>query len=343
MPEVSPYAYAKACGIIGKSFVGKHISSLAGIRSLNELNRFVFPGHYRELPGKELLHDFEKRIIERAVFQILEIISSYAKPPELIVRMLQSYEYSDLKSCIQNIAAADSAGKKAELPYICNIGIFKTVNFTVFPDIGAMIKDTEFASVLSEDLNSLKNGDTTVLETKLDIIYYNNRIKCIKKLSNEDRLFIQRFFAAEISLRNCQCALRMRSYFNKSDIEIKNYLMDISIQGNRTSLAEDALKTLDFPLDMRNFWEGWKWEKLINQEEASVHWKVDPRYFQNAASRYMYLLAWRGFHRYPLSVTSIFCFIKLKQFEEDLLTSIAEGLSLGMSSSDVFELLETLP
>jgi vacuolar-type H+-ATPase subunit C/Vma6 len=340
MPEVSPYAYAKACGIIGKSFVGKNLSSLAGLRSLGELNRLVFPDHYRELPGMELLHDFEKRIIERAVYQILEIISSYAKPPELIVRMLRSYEYSDLKSTIHNIAAA---GKTAELPNICDIGIFKTVNFNAFPDINAMLKDTEFASVISEDLISFKDGDTAPLEAKLDIVYYNNMINCIEKLSDEDRFFIQRFFAAEISLRNCAWALRLRSYFNKSDNEIKSYLMDIRMQGYKSSLAEDAMASLDFSLDMRNNWEGWKWVKLLNQEEPAVHWKADPRYFQNAASRYMYMLAWRGFHRFPLSVTSIICFIKLKQFEEDLLTSIAEGLSLGMNSSDVFGLLETFP
>ena len=37
------------------------------------------------------------------------------------------------------------------------------------------------------------------------------------------------------------------------------------------------------------------------------------------------------------------CFIKLKQFEEDLLTSVAEGLGLGMSGRDVFSLLEVEP
>jgi vacuolar-type H+-ATPase subunit C/Vma6 len=42
----------------------------------------------------------------------------------------------------------------------------------------------------------------------------------------------------------------------------------------------------------------------------------------------------------PFSINSIFCYIKLKQFEEDLLTSITEGLGLGMAGKDVFNLLE---
>ena len=37
------FAYAKACGIIGKSFIGKRISALGKLHSLNELDRLVFP------------------------------------------------------------------------------------------------------------------------------------------------------------------------------------------------------------------------------------------------------------------------------------------------------------
>jgi hypothetical protein len=39
-------------------------------------------------------------------------------------------------------------------------------------------------------------------------------------------------------------------------------------------------------------------------------------------------------------VSSIYCFINLKHFEEDLLTSTAEGMGLGMTGADIFKLLE---
>jgi len=41
-----------------------------------------------------------------------------------------------------------------------------------------------------------------------------------------------------------------------------------------------------------------------------------------------------------MSVSAIYCFIKLKHFEQDILISVAEGLSIGMDSSSVFKLLE---
>jgi len=100
---------------------------------------------------------------------------------------------------------------------------------------------------------------------------------------------------------------------------------------------------LRFPLDSRPAWNGWRWEHFLNPHNAGEHWTVDPRYFQNAASRHIYRLSLHYFRTMPFSVSSLFCFIKLKQYEENLLISIAEGLWLGMTGKDVFAMLEVSP
>jgi len=337
MLDAAPYVYAKACGIIGKSFVGKRVSSLAGLRSLSELDRLVFPDHHRDLPARELLADIENRIIDRTVRQIMVIAGSYANPPELIVRMLRSYEYGDLKICIQRIAS----GKKEPVRF-CDIGRFRTVNFDAFPDMNAMLKNTEFEFLLSQDLKNLKAGsDVAPVEAKIDALFYRGLVESLARLSPEDREITQRMLADEISLRNCTWALRLRTYYQKMASEALKHLMDIKLRGRKgSSLAAEAVQSLDFPLDSRSSWRGWKWERLLNREQTSSHWAADPRHFQNAASGYMYRLAMRCFHRSPMSVSAVFCFIKIKQFEEDLLTSVAEGLALGLDSSSVFRLLE---
>jgi vacuolar-type H+-ATPase subunit C/Vma6 len=96
-------------------------------------------------------------------------------------------------------------------------------------------------------------------------------------------------------------------------------------------------------MDSRNYWDKWRWRKLLNPEVAAIYWKVNPRHFQNAASWYLYKLALKAFYSSPLSTSAIFCYIKLKQFEEDLLTSVAEGLALGLDCNRVFEMLEVMP
>ena len=337
MPDAAPYVYAKACGIIGKSFVGKRISSLAALHSLSEMERLLFPDQHRDLPGRELLADIEGRIIERTVRQIMAIAGSYTQTPEIITRMIRSYEYGDLKICVQHIASGE---KKP--PRFCDIGRFRTVNFDAFPDMNAMLKNTEFKFLLSRDLKGLKTGsDTASVETKIDFLFYRGLIESLASLPAEDREITRKMLTDEISLRNCTWALRLRTYYRKMAGEALKHLMDIKLQGEKSaSLAAEAVQSLNFPLDSRSSWQGWKWEQLLNHEQASSHWTADPRHFQNAASGYMYRLAMRCFHRVPLSVSSAFCFIKIKQFEEDLLTSIAEGLALGLDSASVFRLLE---
>jgi vacuolar-type H+-ATPase subunit C/Vma6 len=355
-PGERAYAYAKACGIIGKSFVGKRISLLGKLNALNEFGRLVFPKESYELPGKELLIELERRLLQRTTQHIISIIKSYANPPELLVRQLRSCEYADLKTCLHHIVA----GKPIPAT-LCDLGSFGTVRFNAYPDLKAMVKGTEFAFILSKDFNAA-DFDLTALEAKLDLQYYTLLMKSLESLPSEDRVFAHRILAEEISLRNCVWALRLRTYFNKTLQETQDYLMNLEIpecpsaeipgdinhrfsfqrgpDSGKISLAQEAYESLYFQLDNRSAWKGWSWESLLNPEIPGENWSANPRFFQNAASRYIYRMALRCFRRMPFSINAEFCFIKLKQFEEDLLTSVAEGLGLGMGGNAVFNLLE---
>ncbi|MDR2479565.1 MAG: V-type ATPase subunit [Treponema sp.] len=355
------YAYTRACGIIGKSFVGRRISPLAGLRSLSEFDRMVFPEVNRELPGRELLLDIEGRIIRRTVWQILAVIDAYEKPPELLIRQLRSYEYADLKTCLNHLAG----GIKTP-PAFSDIGRFKTLRSDAYPGLEAMLSGTEFEFILSTDtldIKKLKAGgcDTTAVEAELDLRYYTLLLRSLRRLPAADRVFAGRILAEEISLRNCVWALRLRTYFKKTAEETAPRLMDIKTRygraaipgsihtrasmthnsgaGGEISLAAEAFESLNLPLDSRAAWQGWRWERFLNPQKEGELWTASPRFFQNAASEYLYRLSYQCFRRVPFSTSASFCYIKLKQFEEDLLTSVVEGLGLGMSGNDVIDLL----
>jgi hypothetical protein len=346
------FAYAKSCGIIGKSFIGKRISPLGKLHSLNELDRLVFPEIARELPGRELLIDLESRILQRTTRHILVILDSFSAPPELLIRQLRACEYTDLKTCLHYISAG-----KTNPPVLSDIGRFRTVQFKAYPDLAAMLKGTEFEFILAKDLKAMKSADFdfTPLEAELDLHYYTLLLQSLNCLSSADSRLARRILADEISLRNCVWALRLRTYFKKKPDETAKYLMDHALScdfteipgaiqpkgsGGEISLAAEARASLEFSLDDRSDWKNWRWESLLNREKAGGIWTADPRYFQNAASHYIYRLSLRCFRLMPFSINSIFCYIKLKQFEEDLLTSVTEGLGLGMAGKDVFDLLE---
>jgi vacuolar-type H+-ATPase subunit C/Vma6 len=328
------YVYAKSCGIVGKSFVGRGIPRLRGLDRLQELDRLIFPEESRELPGQELLRDLERRLTGRAVKQILAIVASYSRTPEPLARLLRAYEYADVKSLLNHVES-----REAGLPVFTDIKPFGTVHWAAYPDLTAMFRDTEFAWIAGEEPESGGGMHNILLQAKLDRQYYGLLWDSFRRLAGKDRKAGEFILGEEISLRNCMWALRLRCYYGMGLEKGRIFLLDIPLKSGR-STQTDALAALNFPLDDPPSWEKWPRKSFLNPWTPGEPWEPDPRFFQNAASRYLYRLALRSFRRQPFSLDTAFCFIKLKQFEEDLLTSVAEGLGMGISSGEILKLLE---
>ena len=355
------YAYAKACGIIGKSFIGKGIHRLDNLRSLSELDRMVFPESSRDLPEKELLPDLENRITARAVNSIISIIDCFPNPPLFLILLIRGYEYADLLTSVMS-----SLDGEKNAPAHTDIGRFQTVRFDKWPDIRAMIEGTEFDFLLDRKgaLNR-ERGDIS-LQTVMDRHYYSALWDALFSLPKGDRETAAKILAEEISIKNSTWVLRLRTYYRMPAEEVKLHLVYIPVKGKTryrrrlasetesmtvsnlkkaslatvslasANLADDALRCLEYPLDSSESWSSWRWKAFLNPDEgAGSPWSANPRYFQNAASRYLFHLVKHYFHLDPFSLDTIFCFIKMKQFEEDVLTSDVEGLGMGMSGSEV--------
>jgi vacuolar-type H+-ATPase subunit C/Vma6 len=335
------FAYAKACGIIGKSFVGKRIRSLEKVSKLSELDRMVFPADPRSLPEKELLRDLEKRIISRAVNSIISVVESFSNPPEFFVMLIRSYEYADLFGAIVSYRENEKAA-----PVHTGLGSFQTVHFEAWPDIKKMIEGTSFEFLLGKDDILDPRQSSISLQSALDRHYYNALWNSLFSLPAGDRRAAEKILSDEISLKNTCWALRLRTYYRMQTDEAKLHLVDMPALREKSfgrihrSLADEAFQCLEFPLDNYSAWASWRWKEFLNPPSENRHWQADPRYFQNASSRYLSHLARHYFHLNPSSLDSIFCFIKLKQFEEDILTSGAEGLGIGMSVRDIISILE---
>ena len=334
--EERAYAYAKAMGIIRKTFIGNRISELTKANSIIDLDRMLFPIRTYGLLEKDSLHDrdllleLERRITKRTIQKILAVVNSFSRPPQVLIHQLRSYEYADLKTCFHYLSTG-----KTSLPLITNIGPFRTIRFDAYPNLKKMLSGTDFEFLLEKNIDEFT-------EAELDLLYYKHLIKSLNKISLSDRFNIGKIIAEEISLRNCAIVIRMRTYYKKPPEEILSYLLKLEmIVDNITiDLSAEARKILEIPLDSYENWNFWRWKKLINPDYDGKQWKMDPRHFQNAASHYIYRMTYRFFRRTPLSICSAFCYIKLNQFEQDLLISIAEGFGLGMSGNDVFDLLE---
>jgi vacuolar-type H+-ATPase subunit C/Vma6 len=330
------YTYAKACGMLGKSYVGPRIAQINNVSHLNELDRLLFPENPGNLPEKQLLVDLEHRIANRSARQIINLVSHFSKAPEVLSRLIRSYEYADLKAVLTALAAKDT-----HPPKNVDIESFQSIRFSLYPDLEAMVKNTEYEWVtqaISQDPMGLKMIDTQI---RLDQRYYTFLWEALQREKKSQRLNFEKLLIEEIRLKNIIWALRLRVYYGFSAEDIKKSLVNITM--GSLSLVEPALKTLDFSTDQRSDWRTWSEESLLNPEQSGQLWRLDPRYVQNAAAGRLYHLARTYFHRRPFTLDTTACFIKLKQFEEDLLTSVAEGLILGLPARDVISMLGVHP
>ncbi|MDR2807383.1 MAG: V-type ATPase subunit [Spirochaetaceae bacterium] len=326
------FIYAKACGIIGHSFIDKNLGFLRGINHLSDLDKLVFPNAHQELPDKQLLRDFEDRVTQQAIKQITAMVNLFHKIPDLLIQLIRSYECADLKT----VLSAHIHGEKT-MPDFTDIGRFRTIKFEAYPDLITMLKGTDFEFLLDNDLLSGVKDNAIDIQMFIDHHYYKMLLASVKKLNKKDRRHIEMLLREEIILHNIIWALRLRTYYRLSPEAVRSKLITIP---EDDSLERDVLISLSFSLQNRSDWKGWKYEYFLNPEYSDRQWEADPRHVQNKVAIYLHRHIHKFFHGNPFSFDTAFCFIKLKQYEEDILTSIAEGLGLGLSSTDVFSLIE---
>ncbi|MDR2900023.1 MAG: V-type ATPase subunit [Treponema sp.] len=332
------FVYAKACGMVGKSYTGSGVSKLNSVNRLSDLDRLIFSADAKDLPERELLPNLEQRIIRRSVDQIISIVSSFSDVPELLVLLVQSYEVSDLKTMLNALAVKDT-----KLPNMTHLGPFSTINFDAYPNLDVMLKQTEYGWILDRKDEISDSDKLVLLQIEIDQQYYKNLWDSLLTLPTKDCISIKKIIEEEIIIRNIVWALRFKTYYNMDSEKITERLVHISIGKGKQSLAQDALACLNFSLDSYDDWMKWKRASFVNSESRGNSWSLDPRYVQNVSAHYLYTLAKKYFHRRPFALDTAACFIKIKQYEEDLLTSVAEGLSFGMTAQDVLRMLEEKP
>ncbi|HOJ99503.1 MAG TPA: V-type ATPase subunit [Termitinemataceae bacterium] len=345
------YTYAKASGIIGKSFMRKRMQELAAVSRLNELDRLVFGEKARELPERALLFDLQRRIMQRTAEEILNLVKQafprflaqelpvpQAMPPNLrlIQLCVQSYEYQDLKMVLTSLAKGDQTA-----PFHIDIAPFGSIDFSAYPHLERMVRNSEFSWLIEKGPVYQNQNLVLALQNELDRRYYHLLWEAVQRLAYSEKGPVEDLLRREIEYKNFQWALRLKIYFDVPTEEIEKQLIQEQYRGR--SLAAETIRCLSLPVDQASAWATSPYYFLLNKETPDTPWKPDPRFVQRHAALELYHRAWRYFRRYPFSLSALVCFIKLKQFEEDLLISLSEGLALGFSGKDVLRELEVSP
>lgn len=323
----SAYVYAKASGMLAKSFIGDTASKLFSVKSLKELYGLLFSNEAPSVPESILAKEIEAQAERQFISDYITLLKSYSNPKKVLITLLRFYDYDNLKE----VGAALSIGEQ-KLPEIADIKEYSLMNFKAWPNIAKITAKSPVSWYNS--VNDI--SEQYKIDERIDAQYISEIWDAIQELSGTDREEIEKILSTEISFRNITWAIRLKLYYKLSKEEILEQLAfaDKSL-GKRDSFARQAIKILDKDIENWDDWKDWKYSAMLNPHEDGVIWQIDPTWVGKSLRQELNKMYMKAFHKNPMSVMSLVSWFKIKQFELDCIRTVAEGLRLDVESNEL--------
>ena len=104
----SSYVYARASGLLSKSFVGANANRLFSVQSLRELYTLLFDSEIPSVPEVMLAKEIEVKAAENFITLYKSLLSEFESPSPILSEILSFYEY-------ENSEVSDSESDKARI------------------------------------------------------------------------------------------------------------------------------------------------------------------------------------------------------------------------------------
>lgn len=327
--SASSYVYAKASGMLAKSFTGQRAASLFEVKKLAELWTLVFGDEVPLVPEEMLAEEIERRAEQVFISDFRMLLECYSEPEPVSKALLQYYDYCNLKT----ISHAIQKGKK-DLPRITDLGSFSMLNYAGWPSIAAITKNSPVSWYVHVPSRSEQKSSDLKLDTQYMLELWNS----VEKVPASERDCVAELVREKLVLQNCIWALRLKVYYKLDDEEIiKNLVFLDEKKGAADKLAGEAVKILSWPVDSYDDWKKWKYASLLNPAVEGEVWTVDPRWLQQSATLEVNKKAMKHFHRNPFTADVLVSWFMIKQYELDCIRTAAEGLRLAVDESQMKE------
>ena len=130
----SSYVYAKASGMLARSFVGSRSVRLFEVKTLAELWSLLFTDPLPVVPEMVLAKELEKTARDRFISQYMKLVTCYSKPADILLAQLHHYDYENVKA----VGAALCLGDGRKQPELVDITPFNLLKYGAWPDVAAM-------------------------------------------------------------------------------------------------------------------------------------------------------------------------------------------------------------
>ena len=322
----SAYVFAKANGILGKSFVNERAQLLFGQKSLSELWTLIFKSQPPLVPEVMLSQEIEEKAFSSFIKNYINFINQYDKPDPVLVNQLLLFEAENLKE----IGASLCKGEQ-KIPSLIDLENFATLNYKAWPDIRKITKGTDFAWY--DHVPGIH--EQRELDFKLDIQVCRHLWDSVMQEKGEARDSLLDIYRQEFIIKNVVWVLRLRLYYNMTHDEIAANLIYVTDKaGHNDPVAAPALKLLDWPLDEAAPWLEWKYASLVNPHIDGQVWQIDPVWIERRNRIEINRKASKLFHQFPSEPCALIGWYKMKNFELNCIRTAVESVRLNVNSEE---------
>lgn len=320
------FIYAKASGILGKSFTGTRASQLFSAGNLSSLWTLLFNTPVPQVPEMLLAEEIEKEAFRRFVGQYEDFVGQYAKPDEILIDQLCIYEAENLKE----VGGALCSGEQ-KCPDLIELGNFSKLNFKAYPDIKKITEGTKF-----EWYDHVPDvHEQQKLEFKIDMQVIQHLWQSIQKTGGETRAALTKLYLDEYIIKNIVWALRLKiNYEMDNDEIIKNLIYVTDGPSKADPIAGPAIEVLNKDLENYGEWENWHYKDLLNPLEPGSIWKVDPRWIEINNRARINKEAKLAFHQYPMTTVALIAWYKIKNYELSCIRTAVESLRMNIEPQE---------
>ncbi len=319
------YVYAKASGILARSFVGKRARELFNVHSLQELWSLVFKGDVPVIPEALLARELEKSAERRFVSEYRKLIENYEKPDDVLISLLHFYDYDNMKE----IGAALCFNEK-EMPEIADTGPYALVDYSKWPDIREMTSGGPLSWYNSVPAIEEQQSN----DYRMDCQYVNELLTSAGKIGGAPGKAVLELFTEKFQMENVLWALRLKIFYRMDNDEVMEHLAYGSGAKEKDLLSSEARKILAWDPEDWEKWRTWKYSDLLNPHDEGAIWSLDTRWLSNSYNARYVQKAYRLFHQHPFTVCPIICWYIIKRHELDNIRTASECLRLSASVED---------
>lgn len=325
--SASSYVYAKASGILARSYTGSRASALFAVSKLAELWPLVFDEEVPAVPEILLAKTIEQKAAQKFILEYKKLLSSYDAPAQILVDLLQYFDYENLKS----LGAAAAMGQK-EIPPLRDIRPYNLLNYSAWPSIQKMTQGGDLAWYDKAP----EVAEQQQLDNALDLQFIEKLWESSQELMGGERQTVQALIAARYSMRNIVWVLRLKTYYKMDRNQIVQRLAFLNPQNGRAdALGGPALEILDKDTSNWDEWKNWKYARFLNPREEGALWSVDPRWVEEASEKEFIKKAAQKFHAEPCAQTALFCWYFIKAKELDYIRMATEALRLNVKVKEL--------